>query len=199
MKTTRLRPTSTCATVTDATGAVADSLSPVSMPVSARSETTKVAMNVPSATLVDVARTNVRVTRGENCWLASWSATSVIENTTPRNVRIAVAIVARMSLAAPGLPTHQGVSDASTEMWSSRTRRRKPTTIAPTRKSVGMSQNESLTTSPRRTSRKRRFGGRIARFSMEPRQHDRTDRRTRAHATPRRLPRGTPAAKGEYR
>ena len=51
-------------------------------------------MNVASASLVTGLRTKVRSTRGEYCVLAIWSATRVMENTTPVKVSNAVAMVA---------------------------------------------------------------------------------------------------------
>ncbi len=66
----------------------------VPMRASRVSEYTKVAMNVDSASFVTGLRTNVRNTRGEYWVLAIWSATSVMEKTTPVKVSSAVAMVA---------------------------------------------------------------------------------------------------------
>lgn len=51
-------------------------------------------MKVDKASLVIGLRTNVRNTRGEYWVLDIWSATSVMENTTPVKVSNAVAMVA---------------------------------------------------------------------------------------------------------
>ena len=64
------------------------------MLASSVSEYTNVAMNVDRASFVTGLRTNVRRTRGEYCELAIWSATRVMENTTPVKVSRAVAMVA---------------------------------------------------------------------------------------------------------
>lgn len=48
------------------------------------------------------SRTKVRITRGENCWLASCRLTTVSENTTPAVVIIAPAITASSSCAEAG-------------------------------------------------------------------------------------------------
>ena len=62
-------------------------------PVTAKA---KVARKKPNATLVTPDRTNVRITRGESCELASCRPTRVIAKTTPTNVSIDEAITPSM-------------------------------------------------------------------------------------------------------
>ena len=77
---------------------------------------TNVARKVPSVRWVSRDRTNTRTMRGEYCPPASWIATSVVANTTPRKVSIAVATVAESAAAASALTlnNHDGVSRSST-------------------------------------------------------------------------------------
>ena len=58
-----------------------------------------VARKTPKAVLVIADRTNVRMTRGDSCELASWSPTSVIAKTTPTKVSIEDAITCSIVFA----------------------------------------------------------------------------------------------------
>ena len=60
-------------------------------------------MKVASASLVTGLRTKLRSTRGEYCELAIWSATRVMEKTTPVKVRMAVATVPSSARASSRL------------------------------------------------------------------------------------------------
>src|SRR6185436_11304853 len=78
-------------------------------------------MNVPKASFGIGERTKLRSTRGETCELASCSATSVTEKTTPTKVSIAAAIVDRTLVAADELATHQAASPGAMLIaWSTR-------------------------------------------------------------------------------
>ena len=71
---------------------------------------TVVLRKMPSATLVPVSRKNVRMTRGENCWLASCRATIVIDTTRVVMVSVDAAIVASSVWALDASPL-EGAGD----------------------------------------------------------------------------------------
>src|SRR6266851_1655355 len=107
-----LAPTSNKAVAVPATGTRLDSVPDVCE--SRKSEYRNVAMNVPKANLGIGERTKLRSTRGDNWELASCSATSVIEKTTPTKVSMAAAIVDSTEVAAPALAAHHGASAGAT-------------------------------------------------------------------------------------
>ena len=98
-------------------------------------------MNVASASLVTGLRTNVRKTRGEYWVLDIWSATSVMENTTPVNVRSAAAMVASRVRASSRLV---GKSPSwNVKLWTYLDAR-SPATQAAMTATAGQSQSDSL-------------------------------------------------------
>src|SRR5207344_2244387 len=89
---TRVATTNTATPVVESTG-----VNPRSRPWAERTamsvtiEYTNVATKIPNETFVSRDRTNTRTARGEYWLAASWIATSVVENTMPRNANIPVA------------------------------------------------------------------------------------------------------------
>ena len=109
-----------------------------------------VARKTPKAVLVIAERTNVRMTRGDSCALASWRATSVIAKTTPTKVSIEDAITCSSAFAVLGratLPSPQSSGRPNSSGAETTTPISTPATIS----ARGIDQNRSRTHSAHRT------------------------------------------------
>ena len=76
-------------------------------------------------------RTNTRTMRGEYWLLASWIATIVVANTTPRNVSMAAATVAATAASAVGSPGRTTSTASCTSLARSTARVTRDSTPAP--------------------------------------------------------------------
>src|SRR6188472_419476 len=118
-------------------------------PVTAKAN---VARKTPNAIFVIAERTNVRMTRGDSCELASWSPTRVIAKTTPTKVSIDDAITCSIVSAVrirTTRPRSQSVGSPSRSGLQTTTA---VSTPASTR-TAGIDQNRSRTHSLHRTNR----------------------------------------------
>ena len=97
---------------------------------------------IPKATLVTPERTKFRITRGDSWELASWRATRVRVNTTPRKVSVDDAMMPRKPAASPGVtekPVRQAAGTPSVRACTVRTASTAPATSS----TAGMTQNRS--------------------------------------------------------
>ena len=136
-------------TVTVRAAAEGSTTSSKASPMTAKA---KVARKKPNASLVTPDRTNVRMTRGESCELASCRPTRVIAKTTPTNVSIDEDITPSMVSAVEVrtvLPRPQSGGSPTTSGCATTTAVRTP----PRTSSRGMNQNRSRTHSDSRTRR----------------------------------------------
>ena len=143
----RASNTTAAPTVRDA-AAVLSTLSNA-IPVTAKA---KVARKTPKAVLVTFDRTNVRMTRGESCELASWSPTRVIAKTTPTKVSMEDAITCSIVFAVRIRTTWPRSQSVGRPSRSGRETTTAMSTPASTR-ATGIDQNRSRTHSLRRTRR----------------------------------------------
>ena len=150
----------------------------------------KVARKKPNATLVTPDRTNVRITRGESCELASCRPTRVIAKTTPTKVSIDEAITPSMVSAVEVLivrPRPQSAGSPTT--WGCATTT--ATSTPPTTSSRGMNQKPSRTHSDVRTLRCAQWDP-AANACMRPCWPDSRRRATRAVSAMERTRSGGP-------
>jgi len=97
---------------------------------------------IPKATLVTPERTKLRITRGDSWELASWRATRVRVNTTPRKVSVEDAMMPRKPAASPGAtkkPVRQAAGTPSVRASTVSTASTAPATSS----IAGMTQNRS--------------------------------------------------------
>ncbi len=104
---------------------------------------------MPNATLVMPDLTNVLITLGDSCELASCSATRVSVNTTPRKVSVAAAMLSRkplLQLASAGKPPQEPTNPGPAAVSTASPVPRASST-------AGITQNRSRTHSPAQRSR----------------------------------------------
>ena len=100
-------------------------------------ENKKVARNNPSVTRVSLERMKIRTVLGEYWLAASWTATSVVANTTATNARVAAAIAPAKVAAVPGSLTRSGRTPIGASTRASSQMVRLATTIAAAAKMAG--------------------------------------------------------------
>ncbi len=149
MKTAMARASKATAAPTVRDAAAVSSTLSNAIPVTAKA---KVARKMPKAVLVTFERTNVRMTRGESCELASWRPTRVIAKTTPTKVSMEDAITSSIVFAVRIRTTWPRSQLAGRPSRSGRDTTTARSTPASTR-AAGIDQNRSRTHSLRRTRR----------------------------------------------
>src|SRR4051794_16755581 len=160
---------------------------PERTPITACNANTNVARKIVRVMRVTCDRTKTRTTRGEYWLLASCTATSVVENTTARNVSMAAATTAETAaVAAASAGMSAFGAGCSAFAWSSSTVMR-ASTNAITAPTLGRNHSDPKTFSVSHARRIDTVGARRARTAVTPGSRHRptaSSQRSRASTAP---------------